>query len=78
MENIKAEGISSSISIPTGIAYDATKILYPTKLNFDWILSSTSTLPTGSQVEVGRFTLGADAADVNNSGSFVTRGYFHL
>ncbi len=51
---------------------DNLKRLYPTKLNFTWTAAASTTLLTGSQQEVGRFTLGADVANANNPGASVS------
>lgn len=36
---------------------------YPTRVNFQWTPTAPSSLTTGNQAEIGRFTLGADAAN---------------
>ncbi len=59
----------SKIDIMT--ASDSVKRLYPTKLNFAWTATSSSSLSTGNQIEVARFTIGADAANANNPGASV-------
>ncbi|MBI2483773.1 hypothetical protein HYV71_01140, partial [Candidatus Uhrbacteria bacterium] len=52
---------------------DNLKRLYPTKLNFAWTAASGgSVLSTGGQVEVGRFTMGADTANAANPDAQVT------
>ena len=51
---------------------DNIKRLYPTKLNFAWVAPAGPTLSTGLQIEVARFTMGADAANVNNPGTSVS------
>lgn len=46
---------------------DNLKRLYPTKMNFAWTAASGgAVLSTGNQVEVGRFTMGADTANAAN------------
>lgn len=49
-----------------------TFVLYPTKLNFEWVETPATSLLAGSQIEVGRFKMGADAANANNPGAFVS------
>lgn len=54
---------------------DNLKRLYPTKLNFAWTTPAVSSLQSGtpsSQVEVARFTMGADAANANNPGASIS------
>jgi len=52
---------------------DALKVLYPTKLNFDWTVMPITSLPRSiSQAEVARFTMGADAANANDQGAYVS------
>ncbi len=52
---------------------DNVKRLYPTKLNFVWTAASGgAVLSTGGQVEVGRFTMGADTANSANPDAAVS------
>lgn len=52
---------------------DNLKRLYPTKLNFAWTAAAGgSVLSTGGQVEVGRFTMGADTANAANPDAAIT------
>lgn len=52
---------------------DNVKRLYPTKLNFAWTAASGgSVLSTGGQVEVARFTMGADTANAANPDAAVS------
>lgn len=75
IENIQAEGVSSGRSISvaaSGLSAGPVKVLYPTKLNFAWVAQPSTVLTTGTQVEVGRFTIGADAANANNASASVS------
>ncbi len=63
---------SRPTTIDVKVDETAVKYLYPTKLNFAWVASPSKTIHKGKQIKVAEFKIGADAANVNNAGAYIT------